>query len=244
MNPDRTIADAAEQALREIGRPAPLEEIYGWIVGKALYEFNTPTPEHVLYTTLQRHLEDSKRIDASVEVRFRIDAVQHYSLTTKMSTASPQTKSRGPRRIMRSSDKEDLVQELMSERIGVFREIWRLLLFAAQIGFKEGSREPLSSTDPGKGIDQSTFGNSGSWPGILYLAALVDGGDTDLLSSNPDSDDRRISLFQEYANGGLSIIHDFFKERAIDFDGLLALIERYQSVATAVVGRADLDLTI
>lgn len=244
MNQDRTIADAAEQALRELGRPAALEEIYSLIVQNGLYVFNTPTPEHVLYTTLQRHLDDSKRVDASPEVRFLIDADQNYSLTIKMSTVAAQGKTRGPRRVMRSSDKEDLIQELMSDRIGVFREIWRLLLFAAQVGIREGRREPLSSTDPGKGIDQSTFGNSGSWPGILYLTALVEGGTTDVLSSNADADDRRIALFQEWANGGLAILKDFFKERPIDLDGLLACIEQHQFSAATVLGSADLELTI
>lgn len=147
------------------------------------------------------------------------------------------------KRILRASDKEELIEELLSSRIGIFREIWRLLLFSAQVGLKEGRREPLKAVDTGKGIDQSTFGNSSSWPGILYLMGLVDSGDSEIITSSSEGDELRVQLFQEYANGGLAIIKEFFEARTIDLDGVLSFIETHQVTASPLAA-PDLDLSI
>ena len=145
------------------------------------------------------------------------------------------------KRIHRASDKEEIIKSLMADQLGIFKEFWRLLLFAAQIGMKNGKREPLKSIDSGKGIDQSTFGNCPAWPGVLYLMSLVESESTNALSGSSEAEDQRISTFQEYANGGLSILQDFFSDRPLDLDGLLAFIET-QSRESA--GRPDLELTI
>jgi len=150
-------------------------------------------------------------------------------------------KASGSKRIHRARDKEEIIEALMSEQVGVFKEIWRLLLFAAQVGFQGGRREPLSSVDSGKGIDQSTFGNCPSWPGICYLMALVEANSSEILSGTADIEDLRLAVFQEYANGGLSILRDYFQDRVIDLDGILSFInERSQKGAQDV----DLDLSI
>lgn len=145
------------------------------------------------------------------------------------------------KRIQRANDKEDIIKSLMSEQVGVFKEIWKLLLFAAQVGMKNGRREPLKAADSGKGIDQSTFGNCPAWPGVLYLVALVDSGSSECLSGSTEIDDNRSTIFQEYVNGGLSILKDFFSDRPLDLDGLIAFINT-QCEKTAI--RLDLDLTI
>lgn len=242
MNDETTIADAAEAALRGLARPASIDEIFDFILEKDLYVFNTPTPKHVLYTTVQRHLEGGNRTDKFSTVRFYMSENDTISLQApgKSSAAS---KSRGPKRIMRASDKEDFIQELMNERVGIFREIWRLLLFAAQIGVQQRRREVLKATDPGKGIDQSTFGNAGSWPGILFLIGIAEAGESGILAGTAEGDDQRIQLFQEYANGGLSVLRDFFKDRAVDLDGILAFIQSNQRAENPLTP-VDLELTI
>ncbi len=145
------------------------------------------------------------------------------------------------KRIQRALDKEDIIKSLMSEQLGVFKEIWRLLLFASQVGIKNGKREPLNSVDSGKGIDQSTFGNCPTWPGILYLISLVESCGTECLCGSSDAEDDRINVFQEYVNGGLSILKNFFSDRPVDLDGLLAFIESQRGEN---VGRPDLELLI
>lgn len=145
------------------------------------------------------------------------------------------------KRIQRANDKEEIVKSLMADQVGVFKEIWRLLLFAAQVGIKNGKRESLNSIDSGKGIDQSTFGNCPAWPGIIYLMSLAETESSSCLFGSSEAEDGRIAVFQEYANGGLSILQEFFAGRPIDLDGLLAFIETQQEESA---GRPDLDLTI
>jgi len=129
------------------------------------------------------------------------------------------------KRIHRARDKERIINTLMAEQVDVFKEIWRLLLFAAQIGLKEGKREPLESIDSGKGIDQSTFGNCPSWPGICYLMSLVEEDSSVPLSGTSEAEERRLAIFQEYANGGLSVLQDYFADRNPDLDSILSFID-------------------
>lgn len=243
MNSAETIADAAEQALKSIGRAATADEIHAEIVNTGLYRFNTPTPVHVLETELKRYSVDSPRSDHRDKPRFRINPDRTYCMAKEEPTASKRNQTLGMKRIMRASDKEELIEELMSSRVGIFREIWRLLLFAAQIGMKAKRREPLKAIETGKGIDQATFGNSSSWPGILYLMGLAEEGDSRIIEGNPDGEDQRIQLFQEYSNGGLSILKEFFQDRPIDLDGVLAFIESHQAGKSSL-DAPDLDLSI
>jgi len=142
------------------------------------------------------------------------------------------------KRILRSKDKEPFIQSLLSEECAVFREIWRLLLFAAQVGVQNQRREPLALPDSAKGIDQATFGNCPSWPGILYLMALVETKSPDALSGGSQREDTRIQMFQEYANGGLAIMAEFFADRNIDQEGVLAFID----LQTQKDGKKPVDL--
>ena len=145
------------------------------------------------------------------------------------------------KRIQRAIDKEEIIKSLMSDQVGIFKEIWKLLLFAAQVGFKNNHRISLVSTDPGKGIDQNTFGNCPAWPGVLYLMSLAETQKSSCLSGSTDAEDERVLIFQEYANGGLELLEDFFSGRAMDLDGLLAFIETQRDES---IGRLDLELTI
>ena len=147
----------------------------------------------------------------------------------------------GMKRIQRASDKEEIIKSLMADHISIFKEIWRLLLFSAQVGIKNSRREPLRSIDSGKGIDQTTFGNCPAWPGVLYLMSLVESESTNALSGSGEAEDQRILIFQEYANGGLSILEDFFSDRSVDLDGLLVFID---SQIIGELGKPDLELTI
>ncbi len=239
MNDTFTIVEAAQKALVSLARPASIDEIYAEIQRQQLYQFNTPTPEHVLRTTIRRHTSNVKRIDSSEIVLFEMVKDEIYALS---STASVKIKmATGMKRIHRASDKEEIIKLLMADQVGIFKEIWRLLLFAAQVGIQNKKRDTLKSVDSGKGIDQSTFGNCPSWPGILYLMALAESGASDALAGSQDAEDTRIAIFQEYANGGLSILRDFFSDRPVDLDGVLAFIDSQNS---AKARSLNLDLTI
>lgn len=150
-------------------------------------------------------------------------------------------KPSGTKRIHRAKDKEQIISALMGEQVGIFKEIWRLLVFASQIGMRDKQREPLASVDSGKGIDQTTFGNCTTWPGISYLMSLVEEDSSDALAGSASAEDARIALFEEYANGGLAILESYFSDRVIDLDGILSFIAEKSSKGTQDV---DLDLAI
>lgn len=241
MRKEPTIADAAIQALQLLGRPSSIDEIYTKIIADGLYEFNTPAPEHVLRTTIRRHTGNVERVDSSDPVLFDMQKDEIYGLTTMTTQALKKQAVSGIKRIHRAIDKEDFIRAITSDQVGIFKEIWKLLLFAAQIGMSNKRREPLDNIDSGKGIDQSTFGNCASWPGIVYLLSLVETERSDLLSGTQEAEDGRITIFQEYANGGLSVMLDFFKDRPLDLDGVLAFIE---SQTVKVAAMPDLELSI
>lgn len=241
MSGKETIVEVAQQVLREWGRPASIAELYAEIVRRNLYVFNTPTPEHVLRTTIRRQTDCVERVDSRDEILFELVGDDVYGLTSGTRTSGKKRAGVGMKRIQRASDKEEIIKSLMSDQVGVFKEIWKLLLFAAQVGVKNNARTPLKAADPGKGIDQTTFGNCPAWPGVLYLMTLAETQKSESLSGSQDAEDERVSVFQEYANGGLKILQDFFAGRPIDLDGLLAFIET-QNEGNSV--GLDLELTI
>ena len=128
------------------------------------------------------------------------------------------------RRIQRAIDKEEVVRRLTSGEPPIFKEIWRLLMFAASVGFKKGRSEPLGTTDSGKAIPQTYFANSPAWPGFLHLLALVAAGDPHILAGDEKSDDERITLFEEFANGGLAILEEELERRSYSFEAVLEFI--------------------
>lgn len=241
MSPTKTIAEVTQQVLREFGRPASVDEIYKEIIKRNLYKFNTPTPEHVLRTAIRRQTDCVERVDSREEILFELVGDEVYGLTTGTRNSARKRAGVGMKRIQRASDKEEIIKSLMSEQVGVFKEIWKLLLFAAQVGMKNNARTLLTAADPGKGIDQTTFGNCPAWPGVLFLMALAETQKSESLSGSQDAEDERVAVFQEYANGGLTVLQDFFAGRPIDLDGLLAFIETQTEEANRKI---DLDLTI
>lgn len=241
MSEGKTIAEVAQQVLRKVARPLSVEEILAEIMKRKLYEFNTPVPEHVLRTTIRRHTGNIERVDSSESILFEMVGDEIYTIVSGTKSNMKKRAGAGMKRIHRAIDKEDIIKLLMADQVGVFKEIWKLLLFTAQIGLRNGRREPLNSVDSGKGIDQSTFGNCPAWPGLIYLMALAETESTICMSNAPEAEDIRISVFQEYANGGLSILQDFFIGRPLDLDGLLAFIETQREES---VGQPDLELTI
>jgi dnd system-associated protein 4 len=125
------------------------------------------------------------------------------------------------RRIQRAADKEELVKTLTTGENPPFKEIWRLLIFAAAVGQFRGRREVLKSVDSGKAIPPSVFQNSQVWPGFHYLLALVEVDDAGILGGSDELDDKRLTMFEEYANGGLSIIQEELEPGSYLLDAFL-----------------------
>ncbi len=157
LKAERTIAEAARIALQKLGKPGSVAEIYQKIIELGLYEFNTPTPEHVLQTEIRRKTIGVERVDLSGDVFFKMIGDELYEV---MKEPTKRRGTVGIKRIQRASDKESIIELLTSESVGAFREIWRLLFFAAMVGHKNARREPLASTQTGEGIRQDSFANN------------------------------------------------------------------------------------
>ncbi|MEI8089012.1 MAG: DNA phosphorothioation-associated protein 4 [Opitutaceae bacterium] len=133
------------------------------------------------------------------------------------------------RRIQRASDKESLVQTLTTGENPPFKEIWRLLVFAAAVGKSRGRREPLKAVDSGKAIPAAIFSNSPAWPGFHYLLALVEKDDSAVLGGGDDFENERLVIFEEYANAGLSIIQEELEKGSYLLDAFLQFMPLNQS---------------
>jgi len=237
LKPEHTIAEAARIALQRIGKPSSVHAIYSKIVELQLYTFNTPVPEHVLRTELRRKTLGVERTDSSGDVYFRTSDDETYEL---MKEPVKRRAAVGMKRIQRASDKEAIIELLTSESVGAFREIWRLMFFAALVGFKNGRREALNSTQSGEGIRQDSFANNPVWLGTLYLLGLVETGSTDVLRSAEDAENERIRIFEEYANGGLELLKEQFETSNGSLDTLMMFIQSQ----TESVSTPDLAVTI
>lgn len=138
------------------------------------------------------------------------------------------------RRIRRAKDKELLIERLVKKGSGKFGEIWKVMCFAACLGIYSKKREPIREYDAGKSIDFSYFGGNPSWPGILHLIGLVEAEDPRILNPDQEKMDRRIELFEEYCNGGMSIMLEKMEANDFSLDSLLSLLPAEGGLALPV----------
>lgn len=128
------------------------------------------------------------------------------------------------RRIQRAIDKEAIVKALTDGEPPCFREIFRLLIFAAALGLKLKRREPLDKVDSGKSVPETYFTNSPVWPGLLYLMGIVETTSTGVLQSTEEAEDTLATIFEEYANGGLAFLKEESGESQFDVVSLIDVI--------------------
>lgn len=117
--------------------------------------------------------------------------------------APEQSDIRRPKdRVRRPKDKDALLNRLVEERVPfeTFRDV---LIFAAALGVSRDRREPFQqSSEP---IPWSVFSNSGS-EALINMISSVSSEDFNVLE--PDRFSERLTIFEEYANGGLAIIEE------------------------------------
>ena len=127
------------------------------------------------------------------------------------------------RRIRREESHENVIKALTSGENPVFKEIWRVLVFAAAIGVRSGKRRPLGKVDPGKAINDTYFSVPG-WRGLLYLIGVTEDGDASALKSDGASEDRLATLFEEYANEGLYILREEVQSSVSPLDNIVTMV--------------------
>lgn len=130
-------------------------------------------------------------------------------------------------RIKIAKDKADLVKALVSskETTGPFQTYADVLVFTAALGIKHKKRVVLgeiSKRDPDP-ILQEHFVTKG-YDMLIKLLAITENKDINIIASNDEySDEQRIRIFEEYANGGLEILRDELRG-SVDYSERLLLV--------------------
>jgi dnd system-associated protein 4 len=128
------------------------------------------------------------------------------------------------RRIHRDTRFEEIVRHFSSGEIPLFKEIWRLLLFAGSLGHYLGEKSPISKSDAGKAMPETYFSNCPAWPGFLYLMGICDTESADILKSGEEAQDLLIRTFEEYSTHGLSVLNEASNKFDDPLDAVLDLI--------------------
>jgi dnd system-associated protein 4 len=106
------------------------------------------------------------------------------------------------RRIQRDIKHEEFIKSLTAGDNAIFRDIWRVLLFAAAYGVHLGGRKALQKVESNKAMPESYFGTPG-WKGFLYLIGFLDSDTGDHLKKEEEQENKLITAFEEFANFGL-----------------------------------------
>lgn len=127
------------------------------------------------------------------------------------------------RRIQRDACHEEFVKNMTTGDAPLFREIWRLLLFAAALGIKDGNRLPLEKVESGKAMPETYFSAPG-WRGFLYLIGVADSGDSHCLRNSTEIQDSLVTAFEEYANQGLHILRNRLQLSSSPLDEVVSMM--------------------
>ncbi len=130
-------------------------------------------------------------------------------------------------RIRIAQDKTDLIQSLLctsDNSDGVFTTYADILVFTASLGYKYQQKSPLEiiskKPDP---ISIEVFHSRGYEP-FLQLLALIETDNPKTISpQNIDREQQIITIFEEYANGGLKVLEEKL-QGAIDYHERILLI--------------------
>jgi dnd system-associated protein 4 len=136
-------------------------------------------------------------------------------------------------RIRVAKDKAELVKALVdfNGARGPFPTYADAIVFAAALGAKYKKRVPLgtiSNTEPAP-ISLEIFISRG-YDTVIKLLAIAQTKDTKILSTHDaNAEEKRVQIFEEYANGGLEKLRDELRG-AVDYTDRLLLILSNQRI--------------
>ena len=125
----------------------------------------------------------------------------------------------------------------------IFNNIKDIIIFAAMVGKKNEMRESLSKADDVQGILLETFSGAGSMRdsrvdqhNILFMFSLLLHKDMNYMRD--EKIDEIIAEFEEYSNGGLSIIQGWLAESASNplciLDEMISIVSPKEEVGVSV----------
>lgn len=129
------------------------------------------------------------------------------------------------RRIRIAKDKSKLVKCLKAsdDTTGPFQTYADVIVFAAALGAKRQKRVPL--VDITKDLDpiRREYFDNNKYKYIVNLIAISEIKEQNVLSDDEKSNEQRIRIFEEYANGGLEILQNELRG-AVDYTERIILI--------------------
>jgi dnd system-associated protein 4 len=129
------------------------------------------------------------------------------------------------KRIKIAKDKANIVKELKAsdDTSEPFQTYVDVMLFAAVLGAKRKKRVSLvefaKDLDP---IRRDYFDNN-RCELVINLLAIYENKNQQILANDEKSDEQRLKIFEEYANGGLEILQDELRG-AVDYAERIILI--------------------
>jgi dnd system-associated protein 4 len=118
------------------------------------------------------------------------------------------------RRVRRPKEQEILYKELTNTESvkGVFDSYKDIFMLAGVVGFKFSKKKSFKET--AEQIALSVFNMETDFP-VITAIALLDTKDAGILIDTEDNHDLKLTIFEEYAAGGLDIIYESISKSAL-----------------------------
>lgn len=131
-------------------------------------------------------------------------------------------------RVAIAEDKIDFIKKLTDSSESVFETMADCLSFAAVLGYKHGKHPSLKkkAKDP---IQYNIF-ESRKYDTLFHLIAMNVENDAHILAA--DQNNKRIEIFEEFANGGLEILKNRILDSDDSLEPLLSIIQNESTLST------------
>jgi dnd system-associated protein 4 len=132
------------------------------------------------------------------------------------------------RRIRVPADKVDFIESLLKTAKGPFELKAQVLGFAASYGAKYGERLPIIKASSGESIRYGVFVGE-KLDTLINLLAITHIGDPKVLARSDEMVDLRATIFEEFANRGLSMLEEKLKGEVKYTPALLLMMKDVQT---------------
>ena len=131
------------------------------------------------------------------------------------------------RRIKVPADKDEFIESMLKTAKGPFELRAQVLGFAASYGAKYGERLPITKVLTEKSIRYGVF-VSEKLDTLINLLAITHTGDPKILARSDEMEDLRATIFEEFANSGLSMLEEKLKGEVKYTPALLLMMKDVQ----------------
>jgi dnd system-associated protein 4 len=131
------------------------------------------------------------------------------------------------RRIRVPDNKVDFIESMLKSAKGPFEMKAQVLGFAASYGIKYGERLQITKASQGESIRYSVFVGE-KLDTLINLLAITHTGDPKVLTRSDEMEDLRATIFEEFANSGLSLLEEKLKGEVKYTQSLLLMMKDVQ----------------